>query len=104
MNLYEIKDGLLNLKDIEFNRFQNWFEKFGYDRINKNAKSSKIRQSVLKLSENEFLLIYLAGMKLKPGNRITSALTQPGEPEDFRSGVVPPPADSSKSAGGGLHP
>ncbi len=54
MNLYEIKHGLLNLKDIEFNRFQNWFEKFGYDRINKNAKSSKIRQSVLKLSEKEF--------------------------------------------------
>ena len=54
MNLYEIKHGLLNLKDIEFNRFQNWFDKFGYDRINKNAKISKIRQSVLKLSEKEF--------------------------------------------------
>lgn len=54
MNLYEIKQGILNLKELEFNRFQNWFERFGYDRINKSAKSSKIRPSVLKLSEKEF--------------------------------------------------
>ena len=54
MELYEIKQGILNLKDIKFNRFQNWFDEIGYDRINKNAKSSKIRQSVLKLSEKDF--------------------------------------------------
>ena len=27
MDLYEIKQRILNLKDIEFNRFENWFDK-----------------------------------------------------------------------------
>jgi len=54
MELYEIKQRILNLKDIEFNRFQNWFDKIGCNRINKNAKSSKIRQSVLNLSDKDF--------------------------------------------------
>jgi len=56
MELYEIKQRILNLKDIEFNRFQNWFDKIGCNRINKNAKSSKIRQSVLNLSDKDFNL------------------------------------------------
>jgi hypothetical protein len=55
MELCEIKQRILNLKDIEFNRFQNWFDKKGCHRINKNAKSSKIRQSVLNLSDKDFI-------------------------------------------------
>ncbi len=58
MELHEIKHGILNLKDIEFNRFQNWFDKIGCNRISKNAKSSKIRQSVLNLSDKDFDLFW----------------------------------------------
>ncbi len=58
MELHEIKQGILNLKDIEFNRFQNWFDKIGSNRIIKNAKSSKIRQSVLNLSDKDFDLFW----------------------------------------------
>ena len=58
MELYEIKQRILNLKDIEFNRFQNWFDKKGCNRINKNAKSSKIRQSVLNLSDKDLDLFW----------------------------------------------
>jgi hypothetical protein len=54
MNLYGIKQAILNLTDIEFVRFQNWFDKIGCNRINKNAKTSKIRQAVLKLTEKDF--------------------------------------------------
>jgi hypothetical protein len=43
MELFEIKQRILNLKNIEFNRFQNWFDKIGYSRINKNANSGKIK-------------------------------------------------------------
>ncbi len=53
MNLYRIKQAILNLTDVEFVRFQNWFDKLGCNRINKNAKSSKIRQAVLKLTEKD---------------------------------------------------
>ncbi len=63
MELYEIKQGILNLKDIEFNRFQKWFDEIGYDRINKNAKRSKIRQSVLKL-QKRILIISGIGLKI----------------------------------------
>jgi len=37
MELFEIKQRILNFKDIEFNRFQNWFDKKGcyrYMRMN----------------------------------------------------------------------
>ncbi len=54
MDLYAIKQAILNLTDIEFARFQNWFDKIGCNRINKNAKSSKIRQAVLNLTDKEF--------------------------------------------------
>ena len=54
MDLHAIKQAILNLKDVEFTRFQNWFDKIGCDRINKNAKSSKIRQAVLNLSDKDF--------------------------------------------------
>ncbi len=58
MQLYEIKQGILNFDEIEFNRFQNWFDKIGCDRINKFTKSSKIRQSILKLSNQDFNLFW----------------------------------------------
>lgn len=58
MELYEINQRILHFKDIEFNRFQNWFDKIGRNRINKNAKSSKIRQSVLNLSDKDFDLFW----------------------------------------------
>ena len=58
MELCEIKQRISNLKNIEFNRFQNWFDTIGCHRINKNTKSSKIRQSVLKLSDKDFDLFW----------------------------------------------
>ncbi len=58
MDLYGIKQAILNLADIEFTRFQNWFDKIGCNRINKNAKRSKIRQAVLNLSNKDFDLFW----------------------------------------------
>ena len=58
MDLYAIKQAILNLSDIEFARFQNWFDKIGCNRINKKAKSSKIRQAVLNLSNKDFDLFW----------------------------------------------
>lgn len=58
MDLYAIKQAILNLEDIEFTRFQNWFDKIGCNRINKNAKRSKIRQAVLNLSNKDFDLFW----------------------------------------------
>jgi hypothetical protein len=58
MDLYEIKESILNLKDIEFSRLENWFCKLGSNRINKNAKSSKIRQSILNLPDKDFDLFW----------------------------------------------
>ncbi|MCK4605603.1 MAG: BrnT family toxin [Deltaproteobacteria bacterium] len=70
MELYEIKQRILNLKDIEFNRFQNWFDKIGCNRINKNTKSSKIRQSVLNLSDK---LLIVSHTEKSKSMRIISA-------------------------------
>ena len=53
MELIEIKERIFSLKDTEFNRFELWFDKYGCDRVNKNAKSSRIRQAVLSLSDKE---------------------------------------------------
>ena len=58
MDLYAIKQAIINLSDIEFIRFQNWFDKIGCNRINKQAKSSKIRQAVLNLSNKDFDLFW----------------------------------------------
>jgi hypothetical protein len=58
MDLYEIKDRILNLKNIEFIRLENWFFKLGCNRINKNTKSSKIRQSILNLPDKDFDLFW----------------------------------------------
>jgi len=58
MGLYEIKERILELKGVEFTRFENWFFKFGCDRIRKNAKTSKIRQAVLKLSDKDLDLFW----------------------------------------------
>ncbi len=54
MDLYGIKQAILDLTDIEFVGFQNWFDKIGCKRINKNAKRSKIRQAVINLTEKDF--------------------------------------------------
>ena len=53
MNLYTIKQSVINLSDTDFFRFYNWFEGFGYDRINKHTKSSRVRRAVLNLSDKE---------------------------------------------------
>ena len=53
MNLYSIKQGVINLSSIDFFRFFSWFEKYGWKRINNFTKSSKLRQVVLNLSEKE---------------------------------------------------
>ena len=58
MDLYEIKKRILNLKGVEFIRFENWFFKFGCNRINKNTKTSKIRQAVLNLPDKDLDLIW----------------------------------------------
>lgn len=54
VNLYTIKQAVINLSATDFFRFYNWFEKYGCDRINKHTKSSRIRQAVLNLSDKEF--------------------------------------------------
>jgi hypothetical protein len=53
MDVYDIKERILALKNIEFIRLENWFFKFGFNRINRNAKSSKIRQAILDLSDKD---------------------------------------------------
>jgi hypothetical protein len=53
MDLYSIKHTVLKLSATNFFRFYNWFEKYGYDRINKHTISSKVRQAVLNLSDKE---------------------------------------------------
>jgi hypothetical protein len=53
LNLYAIKQAVINLSDTNFFRFYHWFEKFGCDQINRHAKSSRIRQAVLSLSDEE---------------------------------------------------
>ena len=53
MDIYEIRDSVLALEGIEFTRLENWFYKFGCNRINKSAKSSKLRQAILNLPEKD---------------------------------------------------
>jgi len=51
MDLCEIKESILALDDVMFSRFEKWFFKFGCNGIDKYAKSSKLRQSVLNLPD-----------------------------------------------------
>lgn len=53
MNLHRIKRGVARLSNTDFFRFFNWFEKYGWERINKFTKSSRLRQAVLGLSKKE---------------------------------------------------
>jgi hypothetical protein len=53
MYLYKLKQGVSRLSDINFFRFYDWFEKYGWNRIDKFTKSSKLRQAVLNLSDKE---------------------------------------------------
>ena len=54
MDVNEIKERILAIEGIEFIRLENWFFKFGCNRINRNAKSSKVRQAILNLSDKDF--------------------------------------------------
>jgi hypothetical protein len=53
MNLYSIKQAVNDLSHTEFFRFFNWFEEYGWKRIDKFTKSSKLRQAVINLSEKD---------------------------------------------------
>ena len=53
MDFYSIKQAVMNLSNTEFFRFFSWYEKFGWEQIDKFTKSSKLRQAVLTLSEKE---------------------------------------------------
>ena len=47
MDFYSIKQAVMNLSNTEFFRFFSWYEKFGWEQIDKFTKSSKLRQAVL---------------------------------------------------------
>ncbi len=54
MDDLDIKERILALENDEFERFEKWFFKFGCNRVNKNAKKSKLRQEILKLPYKDF--------------------------------------------------
>ena len=53
MNLYSIKQAVINLSSTDFFRFFSWCEKYGWEQVDKFTKSNKLRQAVLNLSEKE---------------------------------------------------
>ncbi|ETR69654.1 MAG: hypothetical protein OMM_09413 [Candidatus Magnetoglobus multicellularis str. Araruama] len=56
MDLYSIKQAVNDLSHTDFFRFFDWFEQYGWERINKFTKSSKLRQAVIDLSEKELFV------------------------------------------------
>jgi len=53
MDLYSIKQSVNDLSHTDFFRFFDWFEKYGWKRINRFTKSYKLRRSVINLTEKE---------------------------------------------------
>ncbi|KPA17605.1 hypothetical protein MHK_002139 [Candidatus Magnetomorum sp. HK-1] len=53
MDLYSIKQAVNDLSHTDFFRFFDWFEKYGWKRIDRFTKSYKLRRAVINLSKKE---------------------------------------------------
>jgi hypothetical protein len=53
LNLYEIKQAVLNLMNKDFVEFEEWFYELGDKRLAKGIELNEVRQAVLSLSNKD---------------------------------------------------